>query len=301
VDGIGELMATKTFVSRTIARLPFPQRVDIVIPFHGQYEKVTRLVESIFRYTKSNVYTIILVDDCSPNEVFLNNLSKVPGVVTVRTEKQLGFGGALQAGFHKSEELNQARIKANKPRHPFMVFMHSDCIVEDINWLRSMGEVMLELKDQGVRMVSPHTDNPMGGDPRQKGEKGVHTENVILEGTHLSLYCFLCHRGLFKAINGFIKNYPFGFFEDEELAYRMRKYGFKQAIVGNSWIKHWGQSTIRELWRDKNETRKIMTEENRAKCIQDIRALNQKFDASNSDGNGKKLVDISESPPLDKL
>jgi GT2 family glycosyltransferase len=113
--------------------------------------------------------------------------------------------------------------------------------------------------------------------------KSVRADDVVLEDSHLSLYCFLCHRSLFNLVGGFIKDYPFGFFEDEEFAYRMRKYGYRQAIAGSSWIKHWGQATIRELWRTNQESRKILTEENRQKCIKDIRALPMSLD-----GNRKK-------------
>lgn len=266
---------TNTFITKPVARMPFPFRVDIIIPYHGQYGKVTALIESIFRFTRSNVYHIILVDDFSSNTAFSSNLSKVPNITTVRTPSHLGFGGALKVGFQKSEELNAARKAAKKTQHPFVVFMQSDCEIEGQNWLTPLGQALMEMRSQGVMMVSPKTDNPMGGDPRQKGEKFVPGDDAILEKTHLSLYCFLCHRELFGKIGGFLKDYPYGYFEDEELAYRMRMYGYKQAVVGSSWIKHIGQSTIRDLWRDKQITRKIMTEDNRKKCIEDIRALNK--------------------------
>lgn len=292
--------AKTAFITKPVARLPFPHRVDIIIPFYGQYEKVTKLLESIFRFTMSNVYQIILVDDCSPNRAFSDSLSKVPGVVTVRTEKQIGFGGALGVGFQKSQELDAKRQSNKKPSHPFVLFMQSDCVVEDVNWLKSMGESLFGLKEEGVRMISPRTNSPMGGDQRQKGTKALSendvVEDVVLENTHLSLYCSLCHRSLFRLIGGFIKDYPYGYFEDEELAYRMRKYGYKQAIAGASWIKHIGQATIRELWRINQESRKIMTEENRQRCIKDIRALDKQRMTM-----GEKISYISESKLIDNM
>lgn len=263
----------KDHATKPIGISPFPYRVDIIVPFHGQYDKVTKLVESIFRCTMSNVYKVILVDDCSPNKSYAESLSKVPGLITVRTKDQLGFGGALRVGFEKSQELDRALRDNNRPQHPFVVFMQSDCVVEDVDWLRAMGSTLLGLKDQGVKMVAPRTNNPMGGDPRQGGEKGNIGETIILEDTSLSLYCAMCHRELFQHIGGFIKEYPLGWYEDEELAYRMRKYGYKQAIAGRSWVRHVGQATIREVWREQPNSRRIMMEDNRKKCIQDIRAL----------------------------
>ena len=61
-------LTTKTHRSRPIGGgNTFQSKVDIIIPFHGQYHKVTRLIESILRFTHSNPYHLILVDDCSPN------------------------------------------------------------------------------------------------------------------------------------------------------------------------------------------------------------------------------------------
>lgn len=253
-------MEQKTHIAKPMAYPVFSSAVDIIIPFHGQYDRVARLIESIFRLTHSNRYNVCLVDDASPNDEFINSLTKVPGLQCVRSDKQRGFGGALEVGWSKT-------------KNPWCVFMQSDCLVEDINWLKSLGLAALSLKDQNVRMVAPRTNNPGGGDPRQKGEKGVNVEDVILENTHLSMYCFMCHRDLFAHVGGFIKAYPYGWYEDQEFAHRLRKYGYKQAVVGNSWIRHVGEGTFRPLWR---KDPRILDEmrANREKCIQDINALN---------------------------
>ena len=59
-------MTTITKQSRPLEYVPFSRsRVDIIIPFYGQYEKVTSLVESILVAVRSNPYHITLVDDCS--------------------------------------------------------------------------------------------------------------------------------------------------------------------------------------------------------------------------------------------
>lgn len=79
----------------------------------------------------------------------------------------------------------------------------------------------------------------------------------------------MCHRQLFDNIKGFVKSYPYGSYEDEELYYRMKKFGYKQAVSGNSWVFHHGGSTFNDL---KNEQLKVV-EQNRQKCIEDIRKL----------------------------
>jgi GT2 family glycosyltransferase len=265
-------MPPKTFVSRPINDVSdFNYQVDIIVPFHGQYEKVTRLVESIYRCTRSNFFQLCLVDDCSLNEDYLikvaGNIAKtsdsrrIPNNLhPIRMPEQVGFASALKMGFERTES-------------PFVCLMNSDCVVEDGGWLRALGEALLGLKEQGVRMVSPMTNNPVGGDPAQKGERSDFShDHVILEDdSHLSMYCVLCHRQLFARCGGFLKEYPFGYYEDEEFAGRMRQHGFKQAVCRNSWVQHDGMSTINPLWRKDPSIRNIMEEENRERCIADMK------------------------------
>jgi len=266
-------MPTKTFVSRPVNDASdFNYQVDIIIPFHGQYEKVTRLVESIYRCTRSNFFQLCLVDDCSPNEDYLVNVaaniaktSTARGITnnfkSIRMPEQVGFAGALKKGFDETES-------------PFVCFVNSDCVLEDGGWLRALGETLLNLKEQGVRMVSPMTNNPVGGDPAQKGDRSEYSlDHVVLEeGAHLSMYCVLCHRQLFARCGGFLKEYPYGYYEDEEFARRMQRFGFKQAVCRNSWVQHDGMSTIGSLWKRDPSIKNVMEEENRERCIVDMKS-----------------------------
>jgi glycosyltransferase involved in cell wall biosynthesis len=250
-------------VAKPISMGEFSSPVDIVIPFHGQYEKVTRLLESIFQLTRSNPYNIYLVDDNSSNQGYLASLAKVPRVKMVRSEIQRGFGGALRLGFEQGN-------------NPWVIFIHSDCWIDDIGWITSMGTTLMKLRESGVRMVGPKTNNPMSGDPRCKGDKEIRDnkirDNIILDKFHLPMFCFMCHRDLFNHVGGFIKEYPYGGWEDEEFAHRLRHYGFKQAISGKSWVYHEGEATFKYLFK-KDKTIFDKVKLNRQLAIQDMKDL----------------------------
>jgi len=235
--------------------------VDIIIPFHGVYGKVTKLIESILFVTRSNPYRICLVDDCSPNEKYIEQLQNAPQVTPLRTPKQLGFGGALQFGFERTQQ-------------PWVVFMHSDCLIADQGWLIEMGKSLMRWRNEGVpvKMVSARTDNQVGGPKALKAPPKTKGKDIILEEGHLPLYCVMCHRDLFPNIGGFIKNYPYAWYEDEELACRMRARKFKQGICGKSWVKHYGGLTIENLWKMNPKSKEIM-EGNRDRCLQDMQLL----------------------------
>ena len=265
----GSIKKTKTHVARQMnkPRL-FTSEVDIIIPYHGQYDKVTELIESIFKFTRSNPYTIYVIDDYSPNSEYIQTIAKNANrrhdvLKALRCSEQKGFAGACQSAFVKGEA-------------PYTCFINSDCRIEDIGWLQSMGSTLVSLKDQGIKMVSARTNNPVhpDEDSPQKGNKGESHDDVVLaDDQYLSLYCFLCHRELFARCGGFLKSYPYGYYEDEEFAARMKKHGYKQAVSGSSWVYHEGGATIKSLWRKNPNIRTIMEEENRKRCIKDLKAL----------------------------
>lgn len=250
----------------------FNQSVDFVIPFHGQYERVMELLESIFLLTRSNFYTVYLVDDASPNKEFVRVLKENAQknairlrrdniLVTLRNETQKGFGGACRVGFEAGES-------------PYVCFVNSDCKVIDGGWLRNLGESLIRLKDQGVKVISPMTNNAVGGDASQEADRSTRSsEDVVLgSDSFLSLYCFLCERQLFSTIGGFLKDYPLGGYEDQEFAYRLQKHGFKQAVCRSSWIYHEGELTLRSILRSRPNDQNIIVQ-NREQCISDIKKL----------------------------
>lgn len=266
--------------AKPIKHSEFYSEVDIIIPFHGQYQKVTRLLESIMRTTRTTRYNITLVDDCSPNVHYTSEwLAKVRGLNLIRTPERMGFAGAAFHGFKNTKA-------------PWCIFINSDCVIEDMSWLNNLGSTLLNMKDQGVRMVSPLTNNAVNGSSAQQLTKEDfmrlgedEKDNLILDvkyrneqgeadPQYLSMYCFMCHRDLFKKVGGFIKEYPYGWYEDMEFAYRMNKFGYKQAVCRSTWVYHEGECTIKELWRKQPESRKIMEEDNFLRCSADLKKLN---------------------------
>lgn len=233
--------------------------VDIIIPFHGKYEFVTRSVSSIFRNTPNQEYRIILVDDASPNVHYLRQLASVNRkIVPVQVEEQVGFGGALEAGYQASEAAN-------------LVFIHSDVWVENINWLGNLQRAYNNLRESKVKIVSARTNHPgtaSAWDPRIIGAADDIVQDTSVD-IPIPLHCAFCHRDLFRHCGGFIKSYPYGWYEDEELFYRMKYYGFRQGIAGKSYVLHEGGATIKDLVKDQS-IGSIM-EANREQCQEDVR------------------------------
>lgn len=229
--------------------------VDILIPFHGQYDKVSRLVYSIILAVKSNPYQITLIDDGSPNADYIQQFKDFDKdrpfgsaaiLQTLRLEQRTGFATALRHGFDATKQ-------------PWVMFLHSDCWIEDTQWMLEMGRSLLSL-DKRVKMV---------GAQLEKQKSSARLSDIILEGeNYLPLACAMCHRNLFAHIGGFIRNY-IGY-EDQELAYRMKYYGYRQAISSNACVRHEGGATYKDLFKQNNEIGELI-EQSRNKLIIDLK------------------------------
>lgn len=245
--------------------------VDILIPFHSQYEKVTNLIKSILLSVKSNPYQITLIDDCSENKNFGEEIKKQfikstpqgykPQVQYIRSEKQLGFAGALKMGFESTNL-------------PWVMFLHSDCIIENPNFMIQMGQSLLNWKKEAipVKIVSARSDNPGDCELAKSETPKPFEKDIVLNKETLPLFCAMCNRDLFNYIGGFLKTYPYAWYEDEELSYRMKKYNLLQGISANAWVRHTGGCTIKYLWENNPQAKDIM-EKNRDLCLADMKRL----------------------------
>ena len=222
------------------------QPVEIIIPFHDETSRVSKLVESIFKTIHANRYLITLVDDCSKNKHFVKQVekAKVPGLRCLRQETHKGFGAAI----------NFALRNPFKIRTPisWVAVLHSDVVVDNPVWLSNLGEALTRMKPEGVKMVSSVTNNATVESTFLNAVKNEKKEDYILqEGEYLPMYCVLAHRELFARVGEFAE-YPYAGLEVEDYSERMRKMGYLQAVCGSSWVHHDGAGTLKNF--DNNES-----------------------------------------------
>lgn len=229
--------------------------VEIIIPFHGEHTKVTKLVESIFNTVFSNRYLITLVDDASKNKSFIKQIqnAKIPGVRCFRNEQQKGFAAsvnhALKNPWKFPEEPNR-KIK-------YVCILHSDVYFEDNYWLFEMGSSLEKLKNNGIKMIGATTNNSTTDCKKLNRDKNTKKPDIELEdGEYLPMYCCLCNRELFNRI-GLLKEYPYAGTEAKEFARRMRENNYLQAVCGKSWANHEGRATLKNFDKN-NKIQKIL-------------------------------------------
>lgn len=243
---------SKMEYSVTYKRLQPP--VDIIIPFYGHYHLIGQCLESIISQTFSQAYSLTVVDDGSPNKDFIkdlekNKLKKIP-IQYLQHDEQKGFGAALRTGYDNTQ-------------NSWICFMHADCKIVRSDWLSEMMISMQNMKKNGVKLISSKLTHGGTGayDPAVLGKAEERPDKVAEQS--LPLVCTLINRDLFKNIGGFIKPYPYGGYEDEELFWRMKIKGFKQGISGKSFVEHLGGETLNALMKDKKIDEEMKKNEGR--------------------------------------
>lgn len=241
----------------------FNSPVDVLIPYHCQYLRVRDCVESILLNSKTSRMRITLIDDGSPNTEFVPLMKKMAPVEYLRLKERQGFGAALDLGFRATDL-------------PWVCVIHSDCKVGTQDWLARMGQSLLALKKDGVRMVHSRTDNPAGEFRVLRPSQQADAHHDTPSDEPLPLICAMFHRDLFARIGGFVKAYPTAGYEDTELFYRMKAGGHRQAVCGSCWVKHHGGATVNDVVARDPSVKAVM-EANYDRCRTDIAALRGKI------------------------
>jgi glycosyltransferase involved in cell wall biosynthesis len=215
--------------------------VDIIIPFHGQYDLLGQCVESIIKQTFGQIYSLTLVDDYSDNKDFFTDLKerklKNTPIQFLRHDEQKGFGAALKTGFDNTQ-------------NAWVCFLHADCKIVRSDWLSELMITMQSTKKDGVKLVSAKLSNGGTGAFDANVIGNVDNRPDVIVESPLPIVCTLVNRELFSRIGGFIKPYPYFGYEDEELFWRMKIKKFKQAVSGKSFVEHAGGITAQQLMKD---------------------------------------------------
>lgn len=233
--------------------------VDIIIPFHNEYDCLLKCLYGIALYTPDIKYRLFLIDDFSNNNKFLENLIKDKNrAYGIRNESQLGFAASVNKGIEISDS-------------DFICVLHSDTFPNNIKWLHSLIDVYQDVKDDGIKLVSSKLNNlgTSSDYPKEILQSFVSEKKYSITNKPIPFISCLFHRQLIKSI-GNLKEYPYAWFEDIEFYYRMKKHGYSQCVSNISYVEHTGSQTIKSVIKKKKSIRKIM-EQNLNRCKEDIK------------------------------
>lgn len=209
--------------------------VSIVIPVHNQIPTTLECLRSVIGAGSGAPLELVVVDDAS-TEPDASRLRGYEGITYHRNDANLGFVGSCNAG-------------ALLSRGKFLVFLNSDTLVTP-GWLEPL---LARLGEPGIGLVGACLQYPDGtlqeagglvfadgsawnygrgghpGDPRYLSRRDVH----YCSGAVLALT-----RERYHALGGFDRLFAPGYYEDTDLAMRVRASGARVVYEPESVVVH---------------------------------------------------------------
>jgi len=197
----------------------------IIIPAHNDWALIADCLRSIAEDASGTPYETIVVDDASTDKIS-SQLSHVSGVTIVRLNRNRGFAGAVNAGLEVA-------------RGRFVVLLNNDTVVRP-GWLDALVDTAEESSDVGVvgaKLVHPDGRlREAGGIIWQDGSRWSYGHdqdasdpayNFRRDVDYCSDACILVRRDLLDGVGGLDNRFSPGFYEDADLAFSARKFGYR--------------------------------------------------------------------------
>ena len=234
--------------------------VSIIIPVYNQFAYTHACLDSILKYSGEVKYEVIIADDCSTDQT--QQLDQVAhGIRIIRNKKNLRF-------------LLNCNHAAKFAKGRYLLFLNNDTQVRE-NWLTSL--LALMNRDHTIGMVGSRLVYPDGhlqeaggivwkdGSAWNYGQKKNPEDpeyNYVKDVDYISGAAIMIRTALWKEIGGFDKRYAPAYYEDTDLAFEVRKHGYRVVYQPLSVVVHFeGISN----GRDVNEGLKAYQIENQKK------------------------------------
>ena len=211
--------------------------VSIAIPVFNQWEHTYACLLSILKNTSSTVsYEIIIADDVSTDET-RNIKNLVKNVKVVRNKENLGF-------------LRNCNNAAKSARGKYILFLNNDTRVQK-GWLKSLIDTFgldEKIGMVGSKLVYPDGKLQEAGGVIRKNGLGINFGggmdsdlpefNYLKEVDYVSGASMILTRKLWDEVEGFSLDYDFAYYEDVDLAFKIRDKGYKVVYQPKSVVVH---------------------------------------------------------------
>ena len=218
--------------------LPYYEKplVSIVIPAYNQFTYTYYCIKSIIENSGNISYEVILADDCS-TDLTTQIISIVDNLVVVKTESNMLF-------------LRNCNHAAKQAKGEYILFLNNDTQVQK-DWLSPL--VQLCERDSSIGMVGSklvYADGTLqeaGGIIWKDGtgwnygrnDDAMKPEyNYVRDVDYISGAAIMIRHSLWKTIGGFDEYFAPAYCEDSDLAFMVRKAGYRVVYQPASVVVH---------------------------------------------------------------
>jgi O-antigen biosynthesis protein len=211
-------------------------RVSVIIPVHGKLPYTLTCLRSLAQHGAKASFEVIVVDDASPDNT-ASELAQIKGLILLRNKANLGFIGSCNAG-------------AAVARGEYLHFLNNDTQLTP-GWLDALLDCFAEEADCGLagsRLVYP--DGRLqeagalvfaDGSCWNIGRFEAHDQPSFRfrrPVDYVSGASLLIPRTLFEQTGGFDLRYAPAYYEDTDLAFKVRQLGYKVYYEPRSMVIH---------------------------------------------------------------
>lgn len=266
-----ELLATPAGPVLPLTSICFPQHEEvdasIIIPVFNQFEYTLACLASLQAVQEQPPFEVIVVDDCSTDST-PEVIAQIPGVVYLRNDSNSGFIASCNTG-------------ARTARGKYLVFLNNDTLVKP-GWLTALLDTFKEERRAGIvgsKLLYPDGrlqeaggiiwQDASGWNYGKFDDPGKPEYNYLRDVDYCSGAALMVPKALFESAGGFDSRYAPGYYEDTDLAFKVRQAGYRvlyqplsevihyEGVTGGTDIstgakKHQevNRSTFAEVWSD---------------------------------------------------
>ncbi len=212
-------------------------RVSVVIPVYNHLDATLICLRSLAATNNAIAHEIIVVDDCSSDET-AQALPGIAGLRYQRNAQNLGFIGACNAG-------------AAQAAGEFVVFLNNDTAVQD-HWLDALIDTFTQHRDVGLvgaKLVYPDGrlqeaggivfSDGSGWNYGRFDDPSKPEYNFVREVDYCSGAAIALRTELFHQFGGFDTHYAPAYYEDTDLAMKVRQAGLRVLYQPASVVVHY--------------------------------------------------------------
>ncbi len=222
---------------------PVEQQVEIsiVIPVFNQFRFTQACLASLRENQGTERFEVIVVDDCSTDDT-VEAVPRMPGVVYLRNETNSGFIASCNRG-------------AQAARGKYLVFLNNDTLVTP-GWLTALIDTFAEEPRVGIvgsKLLYPDGRLQEAGGIIWRDGSGWNygksddpekpDYNYLREVDYCSAAALMIPKELFHSLGGFDSRYAPAYYEDTDLAFKVRRAGYKVLYQPLSEVVHYEGAT----------------------------------------------------------
>src|SRR5437773_2860995 len=215
--------------------------ISIIIPVFNQFRFTQACLASLQEHQGAERFEVIVVDDCS-TDATAEAVPRMPGIVYLRTETNSGFITSCNRG-------------AEAARGKYLVFLNNDALVRP-GWLTALLDTFAEEPRAGIvgsKLLYPDGRLQEAGGIIWRDATGWNygkfddpekpEYNYLREVDYCSAAALMISKSLFASVGCFDSRYAPAYYEDTDLAFKVRGDGYKVFYQPLSEVIHYEGAT----------------------------------------------------------